>query len=463
MRVIVKAGVAAVLILQLVACGGSLGTSPQFVNPSSNVQNAGFIMQEASGINKIQHIIIVIQENRSFDNLFEGFHGAETRSYGYTSKGTKVKLIQVPLEANWDIEHQEAGFIAACNGTGSLPGTDCQMNGFNNEEVSCGVHGYARCPNKTPMYAYVPHTETKLYFDIASQYVLADHMFASNLDASSFIAHQYLIAAQASGAVDYPSIYNAWGCYGGKKDQIATLTQERMIDYKAHIQACFNNQTLGDELDKKHLSWRFYTGALPYGDGHLWSGYTAIRHIYYGPDFKKDVKTPQTTFFTDVKNGSLPSVTWITPTCENSDHATCLSNTGPAWVTSIVNAIGQSKYWNSTAIFVTWDDYGGWYDHVAPKMLDYDGLGMRVPMLVVSAYAKKGYVSHTQYESASILRFAEDRFGLGQLSASDTRATSPADCFDFNQAPRKFVKIQSPLDERYFMARPLDLRPPDTE
>jgi phospholipase C len=111
-----------------------------------------------------------------------------------------------------------------------------------------------------------------------------------------------------------------------------------------------------------------------------------------------------------------------------------------------------------------WDEYGGWYDHVAPKMLDYDGLGMRVPLLVISPYAKQGYVSHLQYEHGSILRFVEDQFGLGRLAASDKRARSPAkDCFDFTQSARPFKTLPSALSQSYFEREPIDPRIPDAE
>ncbi len=157
-------------------------------------------------------------------------------------------------------------------------------------------------------------------------------------------------------------------------------------------------------------------------------------------------------------------MSWITPTCANSDHAGCDSNHGPYWVASLVNAIGESKYWTSTAIFVFWDDHGGWYDHVGPKLVDYDGLGFRLPLLVISPYAKKGYVSHVHYEHGSILRFVEDIFGLGRLADSDARANSPErDCFDFSQPPRKFVPIHSKLDVDYFLHEPPDNRVPDSQ
>jgi phospholipase C len=115
-------------------------------------------------------------------------------------------------------------------------------------------------------------------------------------------------------------------------------------------------------------------------------------------------------------------------------------------------------------MFIFWDDFGGWYDAQPPAYVDYDGLGIRVPMLVVSAYAKQGHVSHVHYEHGSILKFVEDIFGLARLAPSDTRAKSPAkDCFDFNQPPRKFQKIASPLDVDYFLHEPPDMRPPDAQ
>lgn len=441
-------------MIAFAACGGHV------VPPAETNRPVGFA-SGGGGIDKIQHIVIIVQENRSLDNLFEGFPGARTRDYGFDSSGEKIKLEPIPLEIRWDVDHSAQGFFDACNGAGTFPGTDCRMNGFNKESVQCRRR-FPPCPIKHPQYAYVPHPETKPYFAIGEQYVLGDEMFASNFDQSSFVAHQYLIAAQSGSAVNFPST-NEWGCEGGSIDTIPTVTQEREIDYGHSERVCFNYETLGDELDHAGISWRYYTAHTPYGNGSFWSAYSAVKHIYYGPDWKTNVIDPQTKFFDDVKH-DLPAVSWITPTCQNSDHASCRGNTGPDWVASLVNAVGQSQYWKSTAIFVTWDDPGGWYDHVPPKMLDYDGLGFRVPLLVISAYAKKAHVSHVHYELASILRFVEDRYGLPALSASDARATSPAaDCFDFTMAPRKFVVIETAHGERYFRHQPLDTRPVDNE
>jgi phospholipase C len=333
------------------------------------------------------------------------------------------------------------------------------MNGFNLILLGCGHYDEPRCPMPNPAYSYVPHSETEPYFDMAEKYVFADHMFASNFDISSFVSHQYIIAGQAYSTVNYP--YYQWGCEGGSSDLIATLTQQRQI--ATRVPVCFNAKTLGDELDDAGLSWRYYASDID-GNGGLWSAYQAVRHIYYGSDWSKDVVSPQTRFFKDVSRGKLPVVSWVTPTWPNSDHAGGDSKTGPSWVASLVNAIGESKYWKSTVIFVFWDDPGGWYDHVPPKFVDFEGLGMRIPMLIISPYAKKGYVSHVSYEHGSILKFIEDRFGLARLAASDARANSPEPyCFDFSQPPRPFVPIRAPYDENFFLHQPIDHHPPDTE
>ena len=401
---------------------------------------------DGTGAGKITHIVYIVQENRSFDNLFQGYPGANTVSEGEISDGTKVKLQPVGLGAYYTIDHSSIAMMAACNGTGKLPGTVCRMNGFDKELT---YNGPKRV--KYPEYVYVPHTESKPYFDMAHEGVLADNMFQSQLD-ESFVAHQYIIAAQAAWGVNLP--YGYWGCQGGPSDTVATITASRQ--YGPPITVCFDYTTLGDELDKAKLSWRFYAsqyGSVSSGSGGTWSSYQAVRHIYYGPDWKKDVISPNWKFISDVRAGKLANFTWITPVCDDSDHVNCPKGYGPSWVTALVNAVGKSKFWNSTAIFIQWDDWGGLYDHVPPPPPYYrDSLGFRVPLVIVSPYAKHDYVSHVQYETASVLRFAEDLWGLDRLADADKRSNSPAgDCFDFNQSPAKFVPITAPLPPRFFM------------
>jgi len=407
-----------------------------------------------SGAGKIDHVVFIVQENRSFDNLFNGYPGADTVSSGKDSKGETITLQPVSLATAYQIDHSAAAMFAACDGTGKLPGTKCRMDGFD-RELSGGGPSH-------PQYVYVPHSDSKPYFDMAHEWVLADAMFQSQLD-ESFVAHQYVIAAQAQSSVDIPS--GAWGCEANRRVTVQTITHKRT--YGSPQRPCFDYQTLGDELDNAKLSWRFYTskyGAQSSGFGGVWSSYQAVRHIYNGPDWSKDIVTPQKKFLTDVGAGTLAAFTWITPICLNSDHVECGGGFGPSWVASLVNAVGESRFWDTTAIFVMWDDWGGLYDHVPPSYKGYDSLGFRVPLLVISPYAKQGYVSHVPYETASVLRFAEDLFGLGQLAAADRRATSPAaDCFDFTQPPRAFVPIQAPKNARFFLHQRDDGRPPDYE
>jgi phospholipase C len=432
---------------------------------------------QSSGL--IQHVVIIIQENRSFNNLFMGYPGATTQSYGYNSKKQQITLQPVTLATTWDLEHDSTGFFRSCRGTGSIKGTNCRMNGFDKERWGCGAGSEPACPNANPPYSYVPQQEVQPYWSMANQYVLADEMFSSDFDISSFVSHQYIIAGvNPNASANYP--FSLWGCTGGPPDQIPILGPNRQVPDGEEV-PCWDPTTLGDELDKAGLTWAFYAakirGAGSFGCGSsgmesdhskgrtgIWSAYQAIRHICYGPDWKADMISPPTQFLTDVAKGSLRTVTWITPTYANSDHGGSGSKTGPSWVASVVNAIGESQFWDSTAIFIFWDDSGGWYDSVAPAYVDNDGLGFRLPLLIISPYAKQGYVSHVNYEHGSILKFIEDQFNLGRLAASDARANSPeSDCFDFSGGPRAFVPIESSLRSSYFLHQPDDLRPPDTE
>ena len=394
---------------------------------------------------KIKHIVIIIQENRSFDNLFQGYPGADTAATGLNSKGQTITLQPVSLAAPYGIDHRSPMFFEACDG--KPRGQNCKMDGFDLEHA----YGMTRA---NPQYGYVPATESALYFQMAGQYVLADHMFTSHIDAS-YASHQYIIAGQANHAVDLPS--GDWGCAGDKRDKVKTLTATRT--YGPKESPCYDAQTIADELENKGLSWRYYASSPTY----FWSAYQAISHIYSGSDFA-NVVSPPSQILTNVPDGTLASVTWVTPLWGFSDHASSNSTLGPQWVTSVVNAIGESRFWDSTAIFIFWDEWGGWYDHVPPPYVDYDGLGFRVPLLVISPYARKNHVAHTQFEHGSILKFVEDTFGLARLAASDTRANSPVqDSFDFHQPPRAFVPFKAALGRKFFLSQPADNRPPDDE
>jgi phospholipase C len=437
------------LLLCMAVCACSSGYRPSTMPyASAALEPPG---SSAAGAGKIQHVVYIVQENRSFNDLFMGYPGAHTVSSGKNSVGATIKLQPVSLKVVYDVDHSAAAMFAACNGTGKLPGTSCRMDHFNLEVQESGpVNG---------QYVYVPRSESKPYFDMAHEWVLADRMFASQLD-ESFVAHQYIIAAQALASVNVPT--GAWGCAGAPGDSVAIITRQRTI--RGTQPPCYDYQTLGDELDTAGLSWRFYTSKYTKPLGGFWSSYQAVKHIFHGPDWHKDIIFPQKRFLTDVAAGQLANFTWITPLCKNSDHMSCGGGFGPSWVASLVDAVGKSKFWDSTVIFVQWDDWGGAYDPVPPPHRGYDGVGFRVPLIVISPYAKKNYVSHVQYETGSVLRFAEDLFGLPQLSAADRRATSPAgDTLNFSQKPRKFVPIEAPFGPQFFLQQSNDDRMPDTQ
>jgi phospholipase C len=264
-------------LLVLCACSGAFGSSRSLNSSPWSGSPAFFPLADLPRVahlprnHKIQHVVIIIQENRSVDNLFQGFPGANTVPYGFNNKGQKIALRQVGLEAPWDFEHSSSSFFAACDGRGQFPGTDCRMDGFEREAVRCAL----KCPGANPAYSYVPHYETRPYFFIGDHYVFADKMFPSNFDSSSFVSHQYIIAAQASSTANFP--IGPWGSEGG--GQIPTVTRQRRIG--PDISPCLNNKTLADELDDAGLSWQYYTSYVEAGGG-IWSAYQAIKHIYKG-------------------------------------------------------------------------------------------------------------------------------------------------------------------------------------
>jgi phospholipase C len=457
MRSAFRANVFALAALALLtACATDRQVAAPGLVPAVPSRARALVSPGASG--KITHVVIIVQENRSFDNMFQGYPGANTRASGVNSLGQTIALQPVSLATQYVIDHSSTAFFAACDGTPK--GRDCKNDGFDLEATELGP------PN--PQFVYVPHTESQPYFDMAKEFVLSDKTFTSQLD-ESFVAHQYVIAAQAAASVNLPSM-QAWGCDGNPQDTVQTLTKQREI---GPSQApCFDYNTLADELDAKSLTWRFYTSELEncptctgpgQSNGSEWSGFQAVKHIRYGPDWA-NVISPQKKFIRDVAKGTLSNVTWITPICVDSDHCACGGGLGPEWVASLVNAVGKSSFWDSTAIFVFWDDWGGLYDHVAPPYKDFDGLGFRVPMIILSPYAKQNYVSHVQYETSSILTFTEDQFGLARLAKADARASSPeADAFDFAQSPRPFVPIKTKHGTDFFLAQPEDHRPPDDQ
>jgi len=422
----------------------------------------------------IDHVIIIVQENRSFDNLFYGYPGADTATHAIVADGQSVALQPVSLKAGYDLDNSFHAFVSSTK--------DGKMEHYDSR-ATIPRRG-AKVPLKAVQYpaiAYVPKDEIAPYWEMARRYTLADRMFPSNFD-QSFAAHLYLIAATSARAVDVPNA-KPWGCDAPGKTRVPLISlKEKEIDGSAF--PCFGIKTIVDELDKSHKTWAYYaprvsSGSqwlnrrntlmkkkpLPHGDfdtGQLWSSFDAIPAVRYGPGWD-NVISPPATVLRDIGNGHLANVSWVIPDWANSDHPITRSASGPSWVSAVVNAVGKSRYWSSTAIIVVWDDSGGWYDHVHPPEVDYDGLGVRVPMVLISPYAKRGYISHRQYESGSILRFVEDVFDLERLADSDKRANDLVDCFDFGQRPVKFNPIKAPFGPKYFLKQRDSLVAPDDD
>jgi phospholipase C len=393
---------------------------------------------------KIAHLVIVVQENRSFDNFFATFPGADGTTSGRVHSGAtyplkKSGLIQIQDICHsyqcyrWDYDHKK-------------------MDGFDLSANLVGASGLAP-------YQYVDPAQIAPYWTIARRYVLGDRMFQTQ-GSSSFTAHQDLIAGDTAFAPDERAIDLPnglpWGCDAPAGTHTAAIKRFGQYIPLGGPFPCYKYATLRDLLDAKGQSWKYYTPSSHprQQGGRIWDAFDAIDAVRHGPEWATNVSWPNTNLFSDLSGGRLAAVSWVIPQGGDSDHPGYKSDTGPSWVAQVVNAIGKSKYWNSTAIVIVWDDWGGMYDHVPPPQLGYGGLGFRVPMLVVSPYAKRGYVSHTQYEFASILKFAEDNWHLGRLGHNDRRATSIADCFDFTQAPRKFAPISAKYRLEYFLKRP---------
>jgi phospholipase C len=422
----------------------------------------------------IQHVVVIFQENRTPDNLFQDpvliARGADIVSSGVNSKGQVIPLSPIDLGTtgsnpqNYDLSHSHRAFVSMYNG-GKMDGADL-----------IGCYPTANCPpDPNLQFKYVQPSDVRPYFQLAERYTFGDRMFQTN-QGPSFPAHQFIISG-TSAPTATSNLFAAENTIGGLIAGCIAFpgTIVALIDPSGEESSsqypCFEHPTLTDLLDFNGISWRYYTPSA----GSIWTGPDAIRHICQ-PETRhrklvctgrawSNVIIPQTKVLTDIANNQLASVSWVIPGGRASDHAEGNDGSGPSWVASIVNAIGNSPYWSNTAIIITWDDWGGWYDHVAPPQVLVNceqwgcgyAYGFRVPLIIVSPYAKAAYISHVQHDFGSILRFIEEDFGLPSLGYADTYADDLSDCFNFNQTPLKFQAIPAPVSAEQFLN---DRRPP---
>jgi phospholipase C len=433
--------VAACLAVEAIAgCGSSPGATQAVSSHSPPPPSP-----TPSPMSKIKHVVIIVQENRSTDDLFNGFPGADTVTSG-SEHGTTVPLHASPLEAKGEFDHSHGGFIASYD--------------------SGLMDGWPNGTNDTP-FVYVPPAETTPIWSLAEQFGFGDRMFQSN-QGPSYPAHLYLFVGTSSPADgstllasenpgDPTHTHPLGGCDSLPDMRVTLIDPSGSEAY--HEYPCFEHQTIVDLLDAHGLSWTYYEPDR----GGFWDGPSSIKHVRDNPNDWARVVTPETTILSDIAGGKLANVSWVIPDGLNSDHPGNGSKTGPSWVASIANAIGASGYWSSTAIFVTWDDWGGVYDHVPPPIYGSYELGFRVPLIVASPYAKPGYVSHTQHEFGSILHFVEDVWGLGSLGYTDARADDLSDFFDFKQAPLPYHQVPAQYSRTYFERSRFGHNPPDDD
>jgi phospholipase C len=397
--------------------------------------------QTAPSTTPIQHVVVIMQENRSFDNLFNGFPGADTAQTGMLH-GHPIPLRPTPLGNGPDLDHTHTGWWKEWD--------NGKMDNFAPDP------GTAAKTIPTA-YSYVAPSETVPLWTLARDYTLGDRMFQSNT-GPSFVAHQYMIAGQSGKASENPS-GDVWGC-DAKPNARVPLLGPRGTD-RPGVYPCFDYKTMADLLDARGITWRYYAPSATEDIFFMLSAYQAIRHIRFGADWHEDVTSPETSVLTDIAAGKLAQVTWVVPAFNNSDHPGAPAQ-GPDWVATLVNAIGQSQYWNSTTIFIAWDDWGGFYDHVSPPQTDDMGLGFRVPVLVVGPYARHAYVSHVTHEASGFLRYMEEIFNLPSLGTRDTNADDFHDCFDYTQPPTPFTPIPTHFTREFFLHQK-GSGPPDTD
>jgi phospholipase C len=430
-----------------------LSAAPSRADCDSDLPKAPCASARAAVPKYIKHVVILVQENRSFDNLFATYPGADGATKGRTHTGEVVPLTKAHLVDPLDIIHSWQTFVTEYDGG--------KMDGFDLIHYSNGD------PAGLFPYQYVDPSEIQPYWAMAAQYVLADHLFERQ-SSGSFVGHQDLIAGGTTigpgqSIVNDPT-KQPWGCDAPANTKTSLLTSDGQLLIDKGPFPCLKYRTMRDTLNAKKVAWKYYAPPFTYrSGGYIWTAFDAIKAVRYGPEWKANVSSPSTNIFSDISNNKLAAVSWVIPDRLDSDHPGPGASGGPSWVAQVVNALGESPYWNSTAIFVTWDDWGGFYDHVKPRQLDYQGLGFRVPMLVVSPYVHRGSISHTNYEFGSILKFIERNWGLAQLGTSDKRATSVGDVFDFTKPPRKFIAIPTQHSREYFLnKRPSEL-PVDDE
>lgn len=374
----------------------------------------------------IKHIVVIVKENHTFDNYFGTFPGAE----GITDCKLKNGTVPCPHapDTSRDLCHSH----------------DCALTDWNNGQMN----GWEDTPDSDKngdhlAWAQFHESDIPNYWAYAKTFALGDHFF-SNVLGPSFPGHTFVLAAQAGWAAGNPPTdftHPYWGCDQYAWDKIDV--HQNGTCQLASVAPCFNIPSIPDVLPIG-IDWKFY-GSNFYVLPDIWSMFNAISPIRNGPGWSKVVNVK--TFADDIANHKLPNVTWVVNQDLNDEHpgigSVCA---GENWTVDHINLLMNSEYWKDTAILFTMDDFGGWADHVPPpRQYGCDattpyGLGFRLPLIIISPYAKPGFIFKEVAEQASIPKFIETVFGAPALStldpaAQDGQANDLMNAFDFNQAP----------------------------
>ncbi len=404
----------------------------------------------------IKHVVFIVKENRTFNNYFATYPGAEGATEGGTIRcsahGCEDGPI-VPLRRARDVQRHDLTHCFRCALTAINGG---QMNGFNAMNGALDVADPDLYGRDLSGYVYFDRRGLPNYWAYADRFVLADHFFTS-MYGPTLPEHLYAVAAQSNwivenkattdhpnGYCDDPTEYSSrFPPHLSDAERQRIMEQEYRIARSSsgwsnvaatwqRIRLCFDIPVLPDQLEEHGISWGYYA------DFNAWmNALQMIRHVRYGPMWN-NVHDPD-AFLKDVKHHRMPAVSWIIPPEPYNEHpgggkSVCA---GENWTVNIVNKIMKSEYWRSTAIVQVWDDYGGFYDPVPPPRVDIMGLGPRTPALIISPYTRHGdnpdggYVDHTTYEFSSVLAFIEHVFGLRPMTERDAQASPLAGAFDF--------------------------------
>ncbi|MBA3690255.1 MAG: hypothetical protein H0W82_02440 [Actinobacteria bacterium] len=385
---------------------------------------------------KITHVVFLVKENRTFDTYFGRFPGANGATTGKTCDGGTVPLAKAH-DRTTGAGHSFAAGIHAINGG--------KMNCFDTLDLGLALQGY------------VQYTQDQIpnYWAYAERFVLADRFF-TGVYGPTGVEHLDTVAAQTDRFIDHERA-NPPGQFGtnGVPREYCHDDTERAYSLKRLTprqivrvgevenagnggpltrafgylrRACTNIPILPDELESAAIPWAYYLGENLYVETPSW-----IRHWAFGP-MMRNVQTDE-RFLQDAKAGRLPAVSWLIPDTRVSDHPPASVCEGENWTVQVMNALQRSPDWKHTAVVLTWDDFGGFYDHVPPPHVDAYGMGPRAPMLLISPWARRGYVAHDTLEFASVLKMIETIWDLPALTERDANAGDMLDLFDFSGTP----------------------------